>query len=89
MEWLQKIRGQSDSSKNKIALIGAGIVTVIIVSVWILVLRNQKTDKEIVAESKSDELKPLFMIFKNAKEDFKDVKTNIKNNKAATADVLE
>lgn len=89
MEWLQKIRAQSDSSKNKIALVAAGIVTAIIVSTWLLVLRNQKTGDEIVAESKSDELKPLFMIFKGAKEDFKDIKENAKRSKAATADVLE
>lgn len=89
MEWLQKARSQSDSSKNKIALIAAGIITALIVGTWILALKNQKTPDIAVAESKSSELKPLFMIFKGAKEDFYEIKENVKSNKASTADVLE
>jgi hypothetical protein len=89
MEWLQKARSQSDSSKNKIALVAAGIITALIVGTWILILKNQKTPDSAVAKSKSSELKPLFMIFKSAKEDFQDIKANAKANKASSVDVLE
>lgn len=89
MQWLQKARSQSDSSKNKIALIAATIITAIIVGIWILVLQNRKTSDEVVAESKSNDLKPLFMIFKGAKEDFQDIKANVRANRATSANVLE
>jgi hypothetical protein len=89
MEWLQKARLQSDSSKNKIALASAGIITLIIVGVWLLVIKNKKTEDEVVAKSKSQDLKPLFMIFNKAKSDFKDIKQNIESNKASAVESLE
>lgn len=88
MEWIRKARLQSNSTKNKIALIFAAAITLLIVGLWLLVLQNRNTPDEIVADSKSSELKPLFMIFKNAKDDFKDIKTDIKTHKASTADAV-
>ncbi len=86
MELIQKLRQKSDASKNKIALIFAISVTAVIVGLWILVLKNERTPEEVVAKSKSSELKPLFMIFKSAKDDVKNVKTNIKTYKASSAE---
>lgn len=85
-EMLQKLRSQSDSSKNKFAIIFAAAITLVIVGLWIMVLKNQKTDEVVVEKSKSNELKPLFMIFKNAKEDFANVKAESKAYKASSID---
>lgn len=67
--------------RNRIAIISAMSVTLIIVGIWFLVIKNGKTDEDTVKKSASEELKPLMMIFGGAKEGFKDVKTNINNAK--------
>lgn len=80
------MRTKSDAAKNKFALILAGSITLVIIGIWILVLQNQKTPDEVVTKSRSEDLKPLFMIFSKAKDDFKDIKTEIQANKASGAD---
>lgn len=89
MEWLSKMRSQSDATKTKIAIAFAAVITLLIVGLWIMVMKSDKTADEAVTKSKSDELKPLFMIFKGAKEDWKTIKTEFKENKETPADVLE
>ncbi len=86
MEWLAKIRSQSEATKTKLAIIFAAAITLLIVALWLLIMRNGKTSDEVVTKSKSNELKPLFMIFKTAKEDFKEIKTDIKTQKASTVE---
>ncbi len=88
MEWLAKMRLKSDASKNKLALVVAGLITLLVVGIWILILKNQKTSDEVVTKSKSDELKPLFMIFKKAKEDFKTIKTDIRESKSKVDEMV-
>lgn len=85
-EWLQKARMHSDSTKNKIAIIFATSVTLIIVAIWFLLIRQKNVDDVAKADSAREDLKPLFMIFKGAKEDFKNIKTDIKNQKAGATE---
>jgi hypothetical protein len=86
MEWLAKMRSRSDASKSKIAIVFAAAITLLIVGLWLLVLKNKKTDEAVIADSKKEELKPLFMIFSNAKQEFKTIKTNAKTYKANSID---
>ncbi len=67
--------------KNRIAIFAAISFTFVIVGIWLLVVRNSKTDKDIAERSAGEDLKPLMMIFGGAKDGFNDIKTNIKNSK--------
>ncbi|MCC7004370.1 hypothetical protein IT397_00400 [Candidatus Nomurabacteria bacterium] len=74
---LQKMRSQSKSTKFKIAIVGSGIITLIIVGFWMAVVNNdKKTDNVIEERSSSEDLKPLFLIFKNIKSGIKNIKSN-------------
>lgn len=86
-EWINKMRQKSDGTKNKLAIIFAVAFTLLIVGIWILVLANRKQDETVKAKSTSEELKPLFMIFKNAKDGLGDVRENIKTYKANVKDI--
>lgn len=68
MEWLDKARKQPQTTKMKLALMSAAVLTIVIVGTWLLAIKSAKTPEAVVTTSKSDQLKPLFMIFKNAKE---------------------
>jgi len=67
--------------KNRIAIFAAISVTFVIVGIWLLVVRNSKTDKDVADRSAGEDLKPLMMIFGGAKDGLNKVKTNIKNSK--------
>ncbi len=81
-EWLQKARSGTDGTKNKIAIFGAVTVTVIIVIIWLLVIKQKNTDRVVKTESAREDLRPLFMIFKSAKDNFSNIKTDIRTQKA-------
>ncbi len=74
MEWLDKARKQPQTTKMKLALMGAATLTVIIVGTWLLAIKSATTPEDIVTTSKSDQLKPLVMIFKNAKEGWQSIR---------------
>jgi hypothetical protein len=76
MEWLRKARNSSDSTKNKLALIFAISITALIVGLWILVLKNKHTETQAKDNAREDNLKPLFMIFKDIGSDFKTFKSS-------------
>lgn len=67
--------------RNRIAIISAMSVTLLIVGIWLLVVKNGKTEKDVAERSAGEDLKPLMMIFGGAKEKFKDVKENINSVK--------
>jgi hypothetical protein len=75
---------KSDGTKNKIAIIFATSITLIIVGLWFLLIRQKDVDDTAKVESSRDDLKPLFMIFKGAKDDFTEIKTDIKEQKSST-----
>lgn len=79
--FVQNLKQKPQDVKNRIAIISAMSVTLLIVGVWLLVKQNTKTDEEILKRSGSEDLKPLMMIFGNAKESFNKVKTNINSSK--------
>lgn len=85
-EWLEKTRNRPDSAKNKIAIIFAASVTLLIAGIWLLVIREKNVDQTVRADSTREDLKPLFMIFKSAKDDFKQIKSDIKSQKANAVD---
>ncbi len=89
MEWIQKARQKSDGTKQKIAIIFAAVVTLIVVGFWFLLVKNKNTDDVAKTESAREDLKPLFMIFRGAKEEFKEIKTDIKTQKAEMKQVKE
>lgn len=67
--------------KNKIAIICAAVLTALIVSVWFLALREPKIDAAVKENSTAESLKPLFMIFKGAKDEMGEIKADAKANK--------
>lgn len=73
---IHKIRAKSPETKHKLAVGSALVITAMIVSVWMLAMGNSKTDEIAKENSTSEDLKPLFMIFKNAKEGFGDIKAS-------------
>lgn len=85
-EMLDKMRTKPDAVKNKIAIAAAALITLSIVSVWMFVLKKPKTVETASEESTRSDLKPLFLIFKKAKTEFKDIKSNTKTYKAASAE---
>lgn len=82
MEWLDKARRQPQGTKMKLALGGAALLTLIIVGTWFVAIKKTKTPDTAVANSKSDDLKPLFLIFKNAKDSWHSIRQDAKAAKA-------
>lgn len=79
--FIEKLKQKPDDVKNRIAIFIAISVTVIIALLWMMVLRNQSTDDVVRQRSSGEDLKPLFMIFGNAKEAFDNIKeVRDKNN---------
>ncbi len=81
MSVLDKARAMSGSQKNKIAIISAAVITSLIVCIWFLALRPHEEDSAVKENSTAESLKPLFMIFKGAKEDMKTIKSDAKTYK--------
>ncbi len=81
-DFINKLRTKSDATKNKIAIGAALGFTLIIVGGWFLGMKNARTEEVVKEKSASEDLKPLFLIFKNAKEGIKNVKTNVEEYKA-------
>lgn len=75
---LHKMRSKSDATKNKLALILALTSTLIIVGVWTLVIKNSKTDEIVKENSTAEDLRPLSLIFQNAKSGINDIRANAK-----------
>lgn len=82
MNLLEKARSGSYSDRNKLAIILAISITVVVVGIWFLVVKTKNVDDEFKDNAKNDSLKPLFMLFNKATKDFKDVKDNFTNFKS-------
>ncbi len=63
------MKDKPEDVKNRFAILVAISVTVIIVGIWLLVMKSGRTSDEVNKKSISDDLKPLMMIFGNAKEE--------------------
>ncbi len=87
MTILEKVRSMKTNEKNKIALLSAGLLTAIIVGVWFLALRDPKIDSTVKENSTAESLKPLFMIFKSAKEEIKDIRSDARANKQKSDEI--
>lgn len=79
MKLLEKARAGSYSAKNKLAIILAASITILVVGSWILVIKTKNVEDEAKDNAKSDSLKPLFMLFNKATKDFREIKENITN----------
>jgi hypothetical protein len=78
--FVKKLRQKPDDVKNRIAIITAVSVTLIIVLIWMLVLKNKNSDDDIKKRSMRDDLRPLMIIFGGAKEDLNKIRENVKTN---------
>ncbi len=81
MGLLEDARSKSASEKNKIALITAAVLTALIVGIWYLALRDVPEDTAVKENSTAESLKPLFLIFKGAKEEMTEIRKDVKNYK--------
>jgi len=84
MSLIEKARMLPSGQRNKVAIIAAASITVIIVSIWLVVRRSETDDGAIRSRSTAEDLQPLFMIFKGAKKDFKEIKTDADSFRAET-----
>lgn len=78
MSFIQKARSMPANDRIKIALIVSAALTALIVGVWLLALKGRADDEAIRERSTAESLKPLFMIFRGAKEDIKEIKADAK-----------
>ena len=78
--FIQKLKQKPEDVKNRIAIFSAIVITLLIVGAWILVMKNQNTDKVVNERSAGETLKPLFMIFGNAKDGFGSLKADVNSN---------
>lgn len=81
-EFINKLRTKSPETRHKIAIGAALGITLVIVGGWFLGMKNSRTDEVVKEKSTAEDLKPLFLIFKNAKEGIKNVKTNVESFRA-------
>ena len=87
MKMLEKARGMSNGDKNKLSLILSASLTAVIVLVWFLALRAPKVDVVAEENSTAQSLKPLFMIFKGAKDEISEIKSEAQNYKKKSDEV--
>lgn len=78
--FINKLRQKPADVKNRIALIVAGSITILLVLIWMLVLKNQNQNDDIKKRSVGEDLRPLMMIFGGAKDDFSQMRENIRNS---------
>lgn len=84
MSMLERVRSKPAGEKNKIALIVAGALTVLIVGIWFLAVRRESEVGDADANSTAEGLKPLFLIFKGAKEDIAEIKADVREHREET-----
>ena len=87
MKMLEKARGMSNGDKNKLSLILSASLTAVIVLVWFLALRAPKVDVVSEENSTAQSLKPLFMIFKGAKDEISEIKSEAQDYKKKSDEV--
>lgn len=87
MKMLEKVRGMSHADKNKISLILSAFITAVIVLIWFLALRAPKVDVVVEENSTAQSLKPLFMIFKGAKDEISEIKSEAQDYKKKSDEV--
>ncbi len=75
--FIEKLRGKSDATKTRIALGSAAAVTALIIGVWFAAGSERPAEAVASSESAREDLKPLFMIFKNAKEGIGTLKASV------------
>ncbi len=84
MNLIEKARSLPSGQKNKVAVIAAAALTVLIVSIWFVARRGEMGDEAVKSRSTAESLKPLFMIFNGAKKDFKEIKSDADTYRAET-----
>ncbi len=77
--FINNLRQRPRDVRNKIAIISAMSLTFIIVLIWLLVVKNGKTNEDINKRSAGEDLKPLMMIFSGFKDGVSESKANISN----------
>lgn len=85
---LNNLRNKPLSVRNRYALFAAAFVTLIIIGLWIMSIKSNKTDQVAREKSTADELKPLFLIFNNFKTGVGKIKENAANYKAGVGEAM-
>ncbi len=75
------LKDKPEDVKNRAALFIAISLTLVIVGIWLLVIKNKNTDADVNEKSIGQEIKPLMMIFGKAGTEFKGIKENINSTK--------
>ena len=75
------LKDKPEDVRNRAALFIAMSLTLVIVGIWLLVIKNKNTEESVSQRSVGEEIKPLMMIFGKAGTDFKEIKENINSTK--------
>lgn len=78
--FISNLREKPEKTKHKIALLASLVLTLIILGIYIL-MKIEKPEMKAASSTTGEDLKPLFLIFKRAKTDFKDIKSGAENYK--------
>lgn len=89
MSFIQKARSMPARDRTKIALILSAALTALIVGVWLVALKGRGGDEAVRERSTAESLKPLFMIFRGAKEDIKEIKADAKTYRSDDQGISE
>ena len=68
ISFINKLKQKPEDVRNRIAIFTAISLTIIIVGLWLLVVRNKNTEEDVKERSMREDLKPLMMIFGKSKE---------------------
>ena len=79
--FIHNLKSKPTDVRNRAAIFIAISFTVLIVGIWFMVVKNEKTDEEVQTKSMREEIKPLMMIFGKAGKGFSEIKENISNTK--------
>lgn len=80
---LQNLRAKPDKTKTKIALAAAAGVTLLIVGAWFVFVRDHDKNSDR-GMTTTDDLQPLFSIFKSAKTDWSEIKSDSKASQSSS-----
>jgi hypothetical protein len=83
------MRNKSNNAKNRFAIISAAAITLLVMLLWFLIIKNEQGDETAKLNSTADDLKPLFLIFKDAKEGFNEIKESRQRAKANAVESRE
>jgi len=78
---IDNLRQKPADVRNRMAIFISIGLTFLIVVLWLLIVKNKRTDDDVTRRSVGEDLKPLMMIFGGTKGKIETTQNNIKSIK--------